>query len=190
MAAMVDGATLAAQVAQQKLQDPTSQQPKPETSKFDGMMADKAQQAQATQKVQPSEVSLPVQKIQGATLSQLMAQTQVAAQSSTTAASQTTGTAASQSVIAKQEAGKALNASSKEPSKVMGSLSKMMGDLEKGQGVMDKLIHSAMSGRTFSNSELLGLQAGMYKYTQELELTGKVVQKATDGMKETLKTQV
>ncbi len=30
----------------------------------------------------------------------------------------------------------------------------------------------------------------MYKYTQELELTGKVVEKATSGLKDTLKTQV
>jgi hypothetical protein len=41
-----------------------------------------------------------------------------------------------------------------------------------------------------SNSEMLSLQAGMYKYTQELELTGKVVEKATSGLKDTLKTQV
>jgi len=67
---------------------------------------------------------------------------------------------------------------------------KMMGDLEKGQGVMDKLIHMGLSGRQFSNSELIALQAGMYKYTQELELTGKVVEKATSGLKDTLKTQV
>ena len=36
----------------------------------------------------------------------------------------------------------------------------------------------------------MALQAGMYKYTQELELTGKVVEKATSGLKDTLKTQV
>ena len=47
-----------------------------------------------------------------------------------------------------------------------------------------------MSGKNFSNSELLSLQAGMYKYSQELELTSKVVEKATSGLKDTLKTQV
>ena len=30
----------------------------------------------------------------------------------------------------------------------------------------------------------------MFKYTQELALTGKVVEKATTGLKDTLKTQV
>jgi hypothetical protein len=67
---------------------------------------------------------------------------------------------------------------------------KMMNDIEKGQGVMDRLIQEGLSGRQFGNSELLALQAGMYKYTQELELTGKVVEKATSGLKDTLKTQV
>ena len=38
--------------------------------------------------------------------------------------------------------------------------------------------------------ELLSLQAGMYKYSQELDLTSKIVEKATSGLKDTLKTQV
>ena len=41
-----------------------------------------------------------------------------------------------------------------------------------------------------SNQELLSMQAGMYKYTQELDLVSKVVEKATSGLKDTLKTQV
>jgi len=75
---------------------------------------------------------------------------------------------------------------SKSNSMVMG----MVSNMEKGQASIDKLINSSLNGKQFSNSELLGLQAGMYKYTQELELTGKVVEKATSGLKDTLKTQV
>lgn len=66
----------------------------------------------------------------------------------------------------------------------------MMSNMEKGQVALDKLISAGVTGKNFSNSELLALQAGMYKYTQELELTGKVVEKATSGLKDTLKTQV
>lgn len=77
-----------------------------------------------------------------------------------------------------------------ETSRVTGMLSKMVGDIEKGQGVMDKLINGGLAGKSFNSTELLALQAGMYKYTQELELTGKVVEKATSGLKDTLKTQV
>lgn len=80
--------------------------------------------------------------------------------------------------------------STQAPQQGSGMMIKMASDLEKGQGVMDKLIEAGLSGRQFSSSELLALQAGMYKYTQELELTGKVVEKATSGLKDTLKTQV
>jgi hypothetical protein len=78
------------------------------------------------------------------------------------------------------------------PAPVEGSnhITGILSDIEKGQGLMDKLINGGLSGKSFSNSELLALQAGMYKYTQELELTGKVVEKATTGLKDTLKTQV
>jgi hypothetical protein len=80
-----------------------------------------------------------------------------------------------------------------QKSGVNKSTSMLMGlvqNIEKGQASMDKLINGSLNGKTFSNSEMLGLQAGMYKYTQELELTGKVVEKATSGLKDTLKTQV
>ena len=70
------------------------------------------------------------------------------------------------------------------------TMTSLLADMEKGQSVMDKLINAGVSGKNFSSSELLALQAGMYKYTQELELTGKVVEKATTGLKDTLKNQV
>lgn len=76
-------------------------------------------------------------------------------------------------------------------SKVAEGLGRMLSDMEKGQGVLDKLINQGLGGsQKLDNNQLLALQAGMYKYTQELELTGKVVEKATTGLKDTLKTQV
>jgi hypothetical protein len=69
-------------------------------------------------------------------------------------------------------------------------LSGVVAHLEQGQNYMDSLISQGMSGKQFSNAELISLQAGMYKYTQELDLTSKVVEKATSGIKDTLKTQV
>jgi hypothetical protein len=79
---------------------------------------------------------------------------------------------------------------SSEVSKTGSLVRGMVGNIEKGQAVLDKLISSSLNGKTFSNSELLGLQAGMYKYAQELDLCSKVVEKATSGLKDTLKTQV
>ncbi len=67
----------------------------------------------------------------------------------------------------------------------------MVANLEKGQVNIDKLINGSISGgKPMSNQELLQMQAGMYKYTQELDLCSKVVEKATSGLKDTLKTQV
>jgi exonuclease VII small subunit len=78
----------------------------------------------------------------------------------------------------------------RESSKAGDMMSGVVSSLEQGQLNLDKLINQAASGKQFSNGELLGLQASMYKYTQELDLTGKVVEKATSGLKDTLKTQV
>lgn len=77
-----------------------------------------------------------------------------------------------------------------EVSKSGSMISSMMANLEKGQSHIDKMINGGLSGKSMSNQELLSLQAGMYKYTQELDLVSKVVEKATSGLKDTLKTQV
>ncbi|MDX2013793.1 MAG: ATP-dependent helicase HrpB [Myxococcaceae bacterium] len=77
-----------------------------------------------------------------------------------------------------------------EVNKSTSLLQGMVENMEKGQVSIDKLIQGGLSGKNFSNTEMLAMQAGMYKYTQELELTGKVVEKATSGLKDTLKTQV
>jgi len=66
----------------------------------------------------------------------------------------------------------------------------LMDGIEQGQASLDKLIGSALQGKQFSNAELLGLQASMYKYSQEMDLTSKIVEKTTTGLKDTLKTQV
>ncbi len=60
----------------------------------------------------------------------------------------------------------------------------------KGQTKMDKIMDKAMSGQKFSNNELLGMQEGVYRFSQELELTAKVVEKATSGVRETMHSQI
>ena len=55
---------------------------------------------------------------------------------------------------------------------------------------MDHILELAESGRTFSPTELLALQAHVYRASQELDLAGKVVEKATGGVKQVLQTQV
>lgn len=67
---------------------------------------------------------------------------------------------------------------------------KMMQGLVSGQDKMQQIMNSALSGRQFNQQELLAMQAGVYRYSQELELTSKVVEKATSGIKQTMNTQV
>ena len=69
-------------------------------------------------------------------------------------------------------------------------LTSMLQNLLSGQDKMTKIMNVALSGRQFSPSELLAMQAGVYRFTQELDLTSKVVEKATGGIKQTLNTQV
>lgn len=63
------------------------------------------------------------------------------------------------------------------------------GSLVRGQRFMDGALRRAMRGRDLSPQRLLALQAGVYRYTQELELASKVVDKATGAVKQTLQSQ-
>jgi len=67
---------------------------------------------------------------------------------------------------------------------------KMLSGIVDGQNKLDEIIKMATSGKHFGQQELLAIQAGVYKYSQELELTSKVVEKATSGVKQTMQTQV
>jgi hypothetical protein len=58
------------------------------------------------------------------------------------------------------------------------------------QGRLDRVLELARSGKTFTPAELLGLQAQVYTASQQLDLAGKVVEKATGGVKQILQTQV
>ena len=69
-------------------------------------------------------------------------------------------------------------------------ITKILGSVINSGTKINKIIELATSGKTFSPTELLAIQAGVYKFSQELELTSKVVEKATDGVKQTLQTQV
>jgi hypothetical protein len=69
-------------------------------------------------------------------------------------------------------------------------LANALGGVEQNQNVMNQIVKLALSGKELTPQELLAVQAKVFQYSQELELTGKVVEKATTGLKDTLKTQV
>ena len=66
----------------------------------------------------------------------------------------------------------------------------MIEGLVNGQDKMTQIMDMAMSNKKMSPQELLAMQAGVYRFSQELELTSKVVEKATSGIKQTMNTQV
>jgi hypothetical protein len=68
--------------------------------------------------------------------------------------------------------------------------SKSLEGLIDSQDKMSKIMDLALSGRQFSPSDLLAMQAGIYRFSQELDLVSKVVEKATGSIKQTLNTQV
>lgn len=66
----------------------------------------------------------------------------------------------------------------------------MLDQLVGGQDKMGQVMKLALSGKQFNSQELLAMQAGVYRFSQELDLTGKVIEKATSGIKQTMNTQV
>ena len=71
-----------------------------------------------------------------------------------------------------------------------GMMGNVVKELMAGQNKMEDLMKVAMSGHKLSNQEMLGIQAGVYMFSQQMELTSKVIEKATSGIKQTLNTQL
>ena len=67
---------------------------------------------------------------------------------------------------------------------------RMIDHVAAAQKRMDAVLELAQSGKSFTPAELLSLQTQMYRASQELDLAGKVVEKATGGVKQILQTQV
>ncbi|MCY1045157.1 ATP-dependent helicase HrpB [Corallococcus sp. bb12-1] len=183
MAAPMSGIS-AGQVAQQKLQDQGAQQTnKTGASKFDGVLADKAQGADKADAAQGVNKAQAANKVDTVRQVETVNKTEKAGMNKVSGAAQQPATAkGAEPVDAKAETAKT--------GKSGGMVSDLVSGLEKGQISMDKLIKEASSGKNMSNAEMLGLQASMYKYSQELDLTSKVVEKATSGLKDVVKTQV
>ncbi len=76
-----------------------------------------------------------------------------------------------------------------EPSKQV-TATKVLDQVNQAQNRMEQILKMAESGKSFSPAELLSLQTHVYRASQELDLAGKVVEKATGGVKQVLQTQV
>ncbi len=171
MAAIIPpGVNPAAQAATQQQAVKPDAAPKTGASKFDQVMANKASAIQQAQQVQAPDAVKQAQQV--------------------------TKTAESGKLRglkidwARVEKGIDPVHAKSESSKALDAVQKFLGEVERGQTSMDKIIQSSLSNKKMTQQELLGMQAMVYRYSQELELTSKVVEKATGGLKDTLKTQV
>ncbi len=61
--------------------------------------------------------------------------------------------------------------------------------IDHGRRSLDRAIAHGHAGRTLSQEELLALQATVYRYTQELEIASKLVDKSTTAVRTTLQSQ-
>jgi hypothetical protein len=61
--------------------------------------------------------------------------------------------------------------------------------IDRGRRSLDRAIAHGHAGRTLSQEELLALQATVYRYTQELEIASKLVDKSTTAVRTTLQSQ-
>ena len=179
----------ASQVAQQKLQDPAEAQKltSKANNKFDAKMADRAQQAQSTnqagevQRAQASERATQLQKVEEVSKAQKADLKKVTA--STRADS-----------VRDQTPAENVEGKSSHPGKLSDMMPKVehyLEGLNHSTHKIDDMIKKLSDGKMkLDQKELLKMQIQVYGYSMELDLTGKVVDKATSGLKDTLKTQV
>jgi hypothetical protein len=67
---------------------------------------------------------------------------------------------------------------------------RVVDQLLQAQRRLDHVLELAQQGKSFTPAELLSLQAQVYRSSQELDLAGKVLDKASGGLKQVLQTQL
>lgn len=60
-------------------------------------------------------------------------------------------------------------------------------EIQRGEAVVDRAAHA--SGRDLSSGDLLALQAGVYRYVEVVDLTSKLVDRATQAVKQVVQSQ-
>jgi hypothetical protein len=65
-------------------------------------------------------------------------------------------------------------------------LTEALRSLEGAQVRLDRVLEAARTGRTFTASELLALQADAYRFTQTLDVAGKLVEHGVQSVKQAI----
>ena len=61
--------------------------------------------------------------------------------------------------------------------------------LAEGDAAMEASMQRAMRGEGLDQAQLIALQSGVYRYSQEMELASRLVDRATQAVKTTLQSQ-
>ena len=160
------------QELQRQMQD-VQQNKANDPSRFQDLVAQQVQGPQNTQQVQNVQQVTQTQKVQDTT--------------KVTESLRATDVLKTAAVKPNQAADAAQKVNASKSSKGM---KKLLYQVVEGQNKLDDIIKMATSGKTYGQQDLLAIQASVYKFSQELELTSKVVEKATSGIKQTMQTQV
>lgn len=79
-------------------------------------------------------------------------------------------------------------APSEGPSPFARILHGLGGQLERGEHTMDRVTH-ARGGTEMASQDLLALQADVYRYSEAVDLSAKLVDRATNGVKTVIQGQ-
>jgi hypothetical protein len=81
-------------------------------------------------------------------------------------------------------------AESHEGPSAFGKLLRGLGhELDRGEALAERAIHGGASAGGMSPEALIALQAGIYRYSEAVDLVTKLVDRATQAVKTTLQNQ-
>lgn len=63
---------------------------------------------------------------------------------------------------------------------------RLLSRISRGERFVEQVVHGASSGAAYTPADLLAIQAQVYRYTQEVELLSKFVDRATNTVKTVL----
>ena len=62
-------------------------------------------------------------------------------------------------------------------------------EVDQGEKVVSRALHAGAGGQELGTADLLALQAGVYRYSEAVDLSAKLVDRATNGVKTVLQGQ-
>jgi hypothetical protein len=81
-------------------------------------------------------------------------------------------------------------ATSQAPSPLARGLGQALAGAAAGEARLDAILEAAARGKTFTPTELLAMQATVFRYSQTVEVLSRVTDRLVGAVKQTLGTQV